>query len=202
MITLSASFENGNKEENYITSIDINVPKIKGSVDIIEVLNKKAKGGRPFLFGASRWGSQDFYTKSVDYYIGKVGSDSNGNFSSPYVITVYGNALKCIVIRFDTYNNQYPRTLVVNGQTYNNDSAIFRLANFDTSLIRIEIWNWSEPYFPVRIQGIYCDYIEANKDNLYSLNRTINERSDNKMPSFGIISNTGTVSIIDTDRDI
>lgn len=47
-----------------------------------------------------------------------------------------------------------------------------------------------------------ADPIEINRSNIISIDSSIFDRSDLKMPSFGLISNTGSIKFIDTDGTI
>lgn len=88
--------------------------------------------------------------------------------------------------------------------TYLDDDAVFTIADLPKSKMHsITISNWNTPYCPLVITGIYTE-VDINIDyrNLISLQRTIYDRSDLKLPSFGIISNTGNIEFNDNDGEV
>jgi hypothetical protein len=67
----------------------------------------------------------------------------------------------------------------------------------------VYIRDWNTPNFPVIITGIYTGVsINIDRRNLLSLERTIYDRADLKLPSFGIISNTGRIEFKDIDGEV
>lgn len=87
---------------------------------------------------------------------------------------------------------------------YKDDDAIFTIANLNKNKdIIIEISTWNSPLYPLVITGIYAEVsIEIDRRNLISISRSIFDRSDLKLPSWGIISNTGNIEFNDTDGEI
>jgi hypothetical protein len=88
--------------------------------------------------------------------------------------------------------------------TYSDDDAIFNITNLGgQNKVFIQIDNWNTPNSPLVITGIYADIsIDINSRNLISLERTIQDRSDFKLPSYGIISNTGNLEFNDLDGEV
>lgn len=90
---------------------------------------------------------------------------------------------------------------------YVDDDPIFTIPNLpffeqDSSLL-IKINDWNSPNYPLVITGIYTEVsIEINRKNLIAINRSIFDRSDLKLPSWGIISNTGNIEFNDIDGEI
>jgi hypothetical protein len=87
---------------------------------------------------------------------------------------------------------------------FKDDDAIFTLINLPNSnAFSIYIDNWNTPNYPLVLTGIYTA-IDINIDyrNLISISRSIFDRSDLKLPSYGIISNTGNIEFNDTDGEI
>lgn len=89
-------------------------------------------------------------------------------------------------------------------ETYIDDDSIFTISDLDESVgLDIKIDNWNAPNYPLVITGIYAEVnIEINYKNLIAINRSIFDRSDLKLPSWGIISNTGNIEFNDTDGEI
>lgn len=87
---------------------------------------------------------------------------------------------------------------------YIDDDAIFTLEGEENAnKVEITIEDWNKPLYPLIITGIYIESsIEIDRKNLISISRSIFDRSDLKLPSFGIISNTGDIEFNDIDGEI
>ena len=194
------------------------------SAAIGDVVSMHKSGSNPFIFGASKLNNGEVFSSEEDYYIGKQLSNSEtGAFTTPYVLTMYMAGvvvLKPINFRiiFDTYYNAYPKNITVNiyvassdtpteTKTFVNTSPYFVfIGEKNVALIsRVEVTmsDWSMPGYPLRIQGIYTGLsIYGDRRNLLSISAPIKDRSDNEQPSYGIISNAGTLSLVDGTREI
>jgi hypothetical protein len=211
MITLTARIDlssgnNGSLSDGLVSPLGNNI-----SSDIVAILGSKSQGSNPFLLGISKLGDGSTFSEELNYFIGSQKSDGNGIFQEPYEITFSSAVgIKSITISFDTVNNRFPKNIKVDGVLYSDDDPIFTVANkmqvalsetVETHSIVIE--NWNTPNYPLVIQGIYIDIsIDIDYRNLISLNRSITYRSDNKLPSYGIISNTGNLEFNDLDGEI
>lgn len=225
MIRMTAEIEILHSEWT-ITSASIN-PDPTGtnvSAPLENVISMQKIGSNPFIFGASKLNNGEVFSSEEDYYIGKQLSNSEtGAFTTPYVLTMYMAGvvvLKPINFRiiFDTYYNAYPKNITVNiyvassdtpteTKTFVNTSPYFVFnGEKNVSLIsRVEVTmsDWSMPGYPLRIQGIYTGLsIYGDRRNLLSISAPIKDRSDNEQPSYGIISNAGTLSLVDGTREI
>ena len=225
MIRMTAEIEILHSEWT-ITSASIN-PDPTGtnvSAPLENVISMHKIGSNPFIFGASKLNNGEVFSSEEDYYIGKQLSNSEtGAFTTPYVLTMYMAGvvvLKPINFRiiFDTYYNAYPKNITVNiyvassdtpteTKTFVNTSPYFVFnGEKNVSLIsRVEVTmsDWSMPGYPLRIQGIYTGLsIYGDRRNLLSISAPIKDRSDNEQPSYGIISNAGTLSLVDGTREI
>jgi hypothetical protein len=130
-------------------------------------------------------------------------SDSSGYFLSPYEIEVSGNEIKALTIAFDTINNRHPYSIKIDGEEYVDDDAIFTINLQSANSHKISIDNWNAPSYPLVIMGIYVDItIEVDYAKLISLDRSIFDRSDTELPSYGIISNSGSLSFNDLNGEI
>lgn len=210
MIILSATILPKENAVNSIKRVESIIEKNNISSSIMEVINEKKAGSKPFLLGgASKLGKySDPLTSFVNYYIGSMVADRNGNFFLTQKIIVYGYSLQELVIRFDTYNNQYPKSVAVRGgsikRTISCDSPILTIGDLDgANQYTIEISNWNTPYYPLRIQGIYTVYVEVASNKILSgCNYTIKDRDNITEPSYGVFSNTSNFSFIDYDNEI
>lgn len=191
----NASFDNAQGNE-YTNNISGELGAITGV---------KSQGSNPFIIGASKLGSGATFSDKVDYLIGDL-SDKNGNFLKSYIIKVNSSQYKKfgnITIAFDIVSGRYPKSIKVNGVDYADDDAIFTIADIDTNSLTIEISNWNTPNSPLVITGIYDGItIDIDRRNLISFEYGIFDRGDINLPSYGILSNTGSIEFNDVDGEV
>lgn len=212
MITLTAKINllSGDNSALTLASDDLSGNNISSNLSGIVGVKKTCIN--PFIFGVSKLGSgatfesKESFTKRSGggYYIGNQPSDESGNFATPYSIVISGSEITNLTIEFDTVNKRHPNSINIDGTTYIDDDAIFTVANLTSSTSHtITIDNWNTANAPLVITGIYVEVsIEIDRRNLISISRSIFDRSDLKLPSFGIISNTGNIEFNDTNGEI
>ena len=84
-----------------------------------------------------------------------------------------------------------------------NDSVYLILFDTPMNAFDILIDNWNVPYYPLKIQGLSVEInIDINRHNLISFEREIADRSDFKLPSWGIISNVGNITFKDKNDEV
>ncbi len=168
-----------------------------------EVIGHHEQIQRPFILGRSRLGGGDRFTKKANFYIGRIASDSNGNFSSNYVIDVSGENITQLTIVFNKRDKQFPKSILVDGEAFYDDDANWTIKLDSANTHTITISNWNKPNSPFVITSIYTDLsINIDESNLLDFERTISDRSSTNAPSFGIISNSGSMSFIDKDGEV
>lgn len=195
------------------------------SSNISEVVSVRKTGSNPFLFGISKLGSGATFSGGEGYFIGSQPSNESGNFTTPYSVSfeIFYDGLSSIApnfsIVFDAYNNAYPKNITVSyvGESqgtpiqfvnetpyfvFNSSEQITLNSNHRINFT-VTISDWSMPGYPLRIQGIYTGlYIYGNRQNMLSLSAPIKDRSNNEQPSYGIISNAGSLSLVDGTGEI
>lgn len=232
MIRMTAEIEiypsNGGEIQTDSVSITPDPKGTNVSAEIGSVVSMHKSGSNPFIFGASKLNGGEVFSSEEDYYIGKQLSDSTtGAFTTPYVLTFdvkykenVSVSPSCRII-FDTYYNAYPKNITVdfykNGSFLDTSSAITNASPYfifnlgyeisvttsDVIEFRVTMSDWSMPGYPLRIQGIYTGLsIYGDRRNLLSISAPIKDRSDNEQPSYGIISNAGTLSLVDGTKEI
>lgn len=172
---------------------------------ITPIVGVRRNGSNPFLLGASKLGSGATYESkdTIDYYIFKMPSDSNGNFPSVNHIRIDGLNINHFTILFDTYNNGYPIKIKVNGNYIENNSPTFTVGNLIGNSHDVYIENWSMPNYPMRIQGIFTGLeIFIDERNLIEMWSKRSDRSSNLEPAYGIISNLGFIKFLDFNKEI
>ena len=204
MITLTAKINLLSGDNTALSLGSTNLSGNNISSNLRGIVGVKKKGSNPFILGASKLGDGSTFSDGVDYFIGDQLSDDNGNFATPYTITITGNAMTSLTIAFDTANGRHTKSVLVGGVAYIDDDPIFTVTGLTESTSHtITIYDWNSPKYPLVITGIYAEVsIDIDRRNLISISRSIFDRSDLKLPSWGIISNTGNIEFNDTDGEI
>lgn len=84
-----------------------------------------------------------------------------------------------------------------------NDDPYFTFTVSDVNACFVRILDWNTTNSPLVISGIYADItIDIDYKNLISINGSIFERGETKLPSYGIISNNGELEFNDIDGEI
>lgn len=212
MIKLTAKINLLNASSGSLEGVYTTAPKNNISSEIASVFNKKVNASNPFILGASKLGDGSTYSGEVNYFIGGIIADDEGSFiikQSPYYYVISidysGQTPAGLSIAFDTLNNRYPPEIEVNAQigTHFDNDPIYVIDELKEGRNTIYIKKWNAPNYPIVITGIYLTKsIDLDYKSLTSLNCSLMYRSDNKLPSYGIISNTGEIEFIDLDGEI
>lgn len=204
MITLSAKINLLEGDNQDLSVLSTTNSKSNISSQISSVLGYKAQGRNPFLLGSSKLGENATFSNGEKYYIGNVSANSEGVFPSRYEIIITNPKRNIVTLLFDDYNNQFPTSINVNGNVYENDNAIFTIPveeNLETTNVRI--YNWNTPNMPFRLQGVFINVdIQIDRRNIISLSSNIMSRTDVELPSWGIISNSARATFNDVTGEI
>lgn len=162
---------------------------------IVNKNNIKAKN--PFILSRSKISEGTTLQNSVDYFIRNQEIHSNS-------ITISGANIDHFTIAFDTVNNRHPKSITVDKVTYYDDDSIYTISNLSPSDSHtIYINDWNDPNYPIVITGIYVGVnIEIDYSVLKNLNVQHKESAYNDKPSYGIISNAGSMSFSDENGEI
>lgn len=186
-----------------LSSATSNLPGNNISSNISNVLNARKRAITPFITGTSKLGDGSTFQSGIDYFMGSELANENGQFLTPYQLTISGSNKSLLFIVFDTENRRFPHSIVVDGNTYNNESATYSILLTSANSHTITIDNWNAPGYPLVITGIYIKKdINIKNSNLISVVRNLADRSDFTLPSFGIISNNGELSFKDIDNEV
>lgn len=166
-------------------------------------LGEKKTSQSPFIIGSSILNGSSTLSDGVDYFIGSQLSNENGSFENPYEIVVEGENISSLTIAFDEKNKKHPRSIIVDGVSHYDDDAIFTVSLTSLNSHTIKINNWNSSNSPLVITGIYVNIdIKLDKRNIKNIDCSIMQKSDSKMPSFGIISNGGSAEFVDETGEI
>lgn len=204
MIKLTAKI-NLSEAGGSIASNDINTAPNNIGADVDSVLNTQKEAKSPFIIGFSTLGDGSTYEGSLDYYMGSVVSNEYNAFDPAYVLTVEGAGVESLTIVFDTTNQQYPTSIIADGETYNYKADYKYTVSLDATedSHTITIANWNVANAPLVITGIYASLsLEFDYDRLISITASHLDRSTTEKPAFGPYSNSGDIKIIDSYGEI
>lgn len=142
----------------------------------------------------------------VGYFIGTLISGEDGTLPGDgYSITINGEDFNAITIVFDKEDEVWPTEVVINGESYMNDDATFTVGGFGGTVDQLEVTisKLNKPNKGLIVTGIYVDVtIVVDEKNLDSFTYSIYDRDSNDEPSYGIVSNSGTLSFIDVTGEV
>lgn len=183
-----------------------------------QIVGKEVKQSKPFLLGNSPLvGGEDYeipknsdmyvLADRVNYFIGSLVSGADGTFpnDASYSITINGADFNAITIVFDKDDEVWPTEVVINGKSYTNDDAIFTISGLGGTVDQLEVTisKLNKPNKGLIVTGIYVDItIVVDEKNLDSFTYSLYDREYNDEPSYGVVSNSGTLSFVDSTGEI
>lgn len=204
MISINATISLLSGNDGTFSNVSSNLSNTNTSSNIEAIKGIKNETKNAFMLGVSKLDDGSQFSNSVNYYIGSQFATSQGKFQTPYQISIVGTNIKAFTIAFDTKNNRHPSSINVNGKTYYDDDSIYTI-KLDTATdnLNIIIDNWNAPNYPIVISGIYVDIlIKIDRRNLKSCQTNLFDRADDRLPSYGIISNSGNITFNDFNGEI
>ena len=205
MITLTARIDLFSGMNGSLTSVTSNIDGNNISANIQGVLGEKKTVTNPFIIGVNKLGDGSTFSSGEEYFIGKQLADENGNFATPYEFVVTSStSIDTLTIAFDDLHGRFPTHIIIDGVTYYDNDAIFTVSGLTSSTTHtIVISEWNTKGTPLIISGIYVDLsITIDRRNLLAIDTKAIDRSDLSLPSFGIISNGGSIEFNDTTGEV
>lgn len=157
--------------------------------------------------GATYKDSYNGLLSSENYFSGNTYNESTYNgykLSNDYRITVRGSRIKSITINFDKYAGVYASCIQPYGELYikNNNYSFTWFANNNASYTSMvfDIIALNKPNVPVMITSIVVrnDVTITSQDTLHKLNRGSQSTDNFSSISYGIATQYGNISFIDT----
>lgn len=204
MICLIAEVDILSSDNGVITTTS-NVDNIKNNISVgfTDVIEHRVPVAKPFIIGLNKLNGKTTFSNSEKYFISRQFSNENNLFEEPIEFTIYGDKISAFTIAFDTLNKKYPTTITVDGIVQQNDNDTFTISVEELNSHTIRIENWNAPNEQLIISGLYVKLsINIDSKNLISMNRSIFDRADLKLPSWGILSNIGSIEFIDTNYEV
>lgn len=193
MITLTAKINllgSDGVEIEGISTYDTKI-NISSEIDSIKgVISQKVVN--PFMLGISEFGDDDALYNKLGYFVSASSSEFIFNVTS-------SSNISFLTIEFDTKNDRYPEYVYISGTKYYPNSSVWTVDVEDSDYLTITL---SDDYYPVVLAGIYTDVtISLDYKSLISVSRTIYDRSDIKLPKFGVFSNIANLEFNDFSAD-
>ena len=182
-----------------------------------KIVGREEKQSRPFLLGNTPLiGGEDYEAPKnsdmyvladrVNYFIGSLVSGADGTFpnGASYSITINGADFNAITIVFDKDDEVWPIEVVINGESYTNDDPTFTVGGLGgVDSLDVTITQLNKPNKGLIVTGIYVDItIVVDEKNLDSFTYSLYDRENNDEPSYGVVSNSGTLSFVDSTREV
>lgn len=204
MITLTAEIDVTMGKYGTLNTATSTISGNNVSASIQDVVKDRVYGNDLFILEVSALDNGGtFSSQKENYYIGSELANEDGEFTKPYEITLNGKNIRAFTLVFDTYNNQHPNFIEVDGKKYEDDDNIFTVSVEKSDSHKITIDNWNAPNYPLKILGISIEVgIKVGRSNLKSLSLNTTDRGDNRLPTFGIISNTCEIEFNDLNGEI
>lgn len=161
-------------------------------------LNSNTNNENPFILGQSKLNGSDFL---LDEYKGII--IVKDNFNDTIDLAIPLNNVDRFIIIFDK-NHSFPKKYSYDNKIYENDDNTIIIDfndNYVTRTINISLYDWSYDELLVYVDAIYISY-NVEFSSRYIVNLQIGNQlsSDNVKPSYGIIGNYGSLTLIDNDN--
>lgn len=212
MIKLFAEIELLTGGNQKFLNATCNVSGLENSATVQEVLGKSVNALNPFIIG------EDFDNRTLEqklgYFHGSIYSDDMGDFKTPYIVSFStSEPIDTFFVSFDTYNKLYPKYINlwadVNGVkqdvgTFTDDDVRweFKLPE-KCKEFTMYIYNWIAPNKPFVLTGIYADLtIHLDYNQITDISTGVVTQANFDKPSYGIVSNSGTISFNDFYNEI
>lgn len=182
-----------------------------------QIVGKEVKQTKPFLLGNSPLVGREDYeipktsdmyvlADRVNYFIGSLVSGEDGTFpgGASYSITINGADFNAITIVFDKDDEVWPTEITINGESYTNDDPTFTVGGLGgVDSLDVTITQLNKPNKGLIVTGVYVDItIVVDEKNLDSFTYSLYDRENNDEPSYGVVSNSGTLSFVDSTREV
>ncbi|MEG2541487.1 MAG: hypothetical protein RSB59_06950, partial [Clostridia bacterium] len=146
----------------------------------------------------------DTYWDTARKYGGWIDSKLTGiNGEANAIITISGTDIDNFVLRFDQVAGQWATELKVDNALFINDDPQFVWTGTKANSHTIQITKWNLPLYPVRITSISVGLtMEFDRSNLKEVVRGSQVVAENDKPTYGVISQYGSVEIYDNDGEL
>ena len=179
-----------------------NISKFNGGDYFGSAISTPKLGSKPFIIGVSKISDGSRYLNEYDGYLSKTLTDNNGNCD--FTIAISGSNIDHFTIHFDNIVNEYATEIIIDDEKFVNDDTYFfvKVANQQNHSIKFTKWN--KPNSNIRFTAITLGLnLSFNQFNgLLSFVRGSQNMQDNTTPSYGAISQYGSVKIADYTGEI
>lgn len=189
-----------------VSAVNVNAPENNVSSGVSISNNDIDQGKKIFLLGddtndGTPLNGEYSYTDADGY----PGFMSTGLATGTLTVVITTNTTTEVAhFYFDRYFNQYPQTITYNGETYENAEPIFSLAlDMTQTSHTVTMSNWTHPERPYMVCTINAALrMIFDRSNLMTFNFTRSEIADNEQLSYGIVANTGEMTVKDKNAKL
>lgn len=125
--------------------------------------------------------------------------NSEGNYNCSWNMTVSGSNINTLIIAFDKNLDEYATEIEINGILYKNSSAEFIYhSNSKYNSLIVKFLSWNKPSKQIKMLSILISLTtQYNRVSGLSQFSITNKDKNGATPEFGVISQSGSISIID-----
>lgn len=122
-----------------------------------------------------------------------------GNYNCSWNMTMSGSNINTLIIAFDKNLDEYATEIEINGIVYKNSSAEFIYHSISKyNSLTVKFLSWNKPSKQIKILSILISLTtQYNRVSGLSQFSITNKDKNGATPEFGIISQSGSISIID-----
>jgi len=169
------------------------------AISDIARLDTKSQGAKPFFLGISELGTDTLWdiTEKYSGFVSKNFTNEYGVLSLTLLV-IGTSAFDNFIIIFDYVSQQWATELTVDGTTYYNDDVNFIWTGTSDTSHTIVIKKWNKPLYPIKVTSILTGIsLIFDRSNMKTMVSGSQSMSDNKLPTYGVISQYGSIEAVD-----
>lgn len=206
MVSYKCEIEFLPKGDGSLTSVTLptgnNISKFNGGNVSGSSIESPNVGAKPFIIGVSKIGDGSQLLSGYNGYISKTLSNADG--TCDFTMTINGENIDNFTIHFDKVVNEYATEIYIDDVKYVNDDTHFFMNVTNQNSHTVRFTKWSKGNSNIRFTAITIGLtLTFDKFNgLLSFVRGSQSMQDNTLPTYGAISQYGSVRLADYTGEI
>lgn len=206
MVSYKCEIEFLPKGDGSLTSVTLptgnNISKFNGGNVSGSSIESPNVGAKPFIIGVSKIGDGSQLLSGYNGYISKTLSNADG--TCDFTMTINGENIDNFTIHFDKVVNEYATEIYIDDVKYVNDDTHFFMNVINQNSHTVRFTKWSKGNSNIRFTAITIGLtLTFDKFNgLLSFVRGSQSMQDNTLPTYGAISQYGSVRLADYTGEI
>ena len=206
MVSYKCEIEFLPKGDGSLTSVTLptgnNISRFNGGNVRGSSIESPNVGAKPFIIGVSKIGDGSQLLSGYNGYISRMLSNADG--TCDFTMTINGENIDNFTIHFDKVVNEYATEIYIDDVKYVNDDTHFFMNVTNQNSHTVRFTKWSKGNSNIRFTAITIGLtLTFDKFNgLLSFVRGSQSMQDNTLPTYGAISQYGSVRIADYTNEI